>query len=300
MSARTEDTTRAEPIFRGEPGVWWRLAPALLIVIPLFVVAVGLAVLQSVGIFGVTGSSDPSLAAYRSLLGSAEFWRSLSFSAYLATVATTLSLIIGVAAALTFRRFFSRSRVWSFLLQMNLAIPHLVGALAMLLVLGQSGLLSRGATAVGLTHGTSGFPAFVFDSRGLAIIAEYVWKEAPFFAVVALAILGTVATDYDSVAATLGAGRPQRFRYVTLPLLLPALVPAAVVVFAFSFGTFEVPLLLGGSFPEALPVLAYRRFVNVDLAARPEAMAAGVIIIIVGLAAAVAYQRLARRLEGRR
>ena len=299
MSARTDPSANALTFTGQNPGVWLRLAPAMLIVVPLMALAVGLAVVQSFGIFPVTGRSNPSLEAYRTLISSSEFWRSLTFSAYIATISTALSLAIGVGIAVAFRTVFSTRRASTFFLQLNLAIPHLVGALAMLLLLGQSGLLSRVTNAAGVTDGTIGFPALVFDSAGLAIIAEYVWKEVPFFAVVSLAILGTVAVDYESVAGTLGAGRIQRFRHVTIPLLLPALLPAAVAVFAFAFGTFEVPLLLGGTFPQALPVLAYRRFVNVDLAARPEAMAAGVVIIVVGLVAALAYQRLATTLRAR-
>ncbi len=58
MSARTDRS--ANPLtFTGQtPGVWLRLAPAMLIVVPLMVLAVGLAVLQSFGIFPVTGRSN--------------------------------------------------------------------------------------------------------------------------------------------------------------------------------------------------------------------------------------------------
>ena len=299
MSAKTARSASVFSATGQDSGVWLRLAPALLIVVPLFAVAVGLAVVQSVGIFPVAGRSNPSLQAYRTLLSSVEFWRSLTFSAYLATISTVLSLAIGVGVAVAFRTVFSSTRVSAFFLQLNLAIPHLVGALAMLLLIGQSGLVSRVTNAAGVTDGTAGFPALVFDSAGFAIIAEYVWKEVPFFAIVTLAILGTIATDYESVASTLGAGRIKRFRYVTIPLLLPVLLPASVAVFAFTFGTFEVPLLLGEAFPQALPVPAYRRFVNVDLAARPEAMAASIVIMLVGLVAALAYQRLARAVARR-
>lgn len=299
MSARTDRSASAVAATAQNPGVWLRLAPAMLIVVPLFAVAVGLAVVQSFGIFPITGRSNPSLEAYRTLISSAAFWRSFMFSAYLATVSTTLSLVLGAGLAVAFRTVFSTKRASTFFLQLNLAIPHLVGALAMLLLLGQSGLLSRLTNFVGVTDGTTGFPALVFDSAGLAIIAEYVWKEVPFFAVVSLATLGAVAVDYESIAGTLGAGPIRRFRHVTIPLLASGLLPAAVAVFAFAFGTFEVPLLLGGTAREALPVLAYRRFVNVDLAARPEAMAAGVIIMVVALIAALGYQRLALTLRAR-
>ncbi len=266
------------------------MTPALVVVVPVFVVAVGLAVAQSLGIFPLIGRSHFNLDAYRNLFSGPELWRSLAFTSYISLTSTALALALGVLIALGFRRLFSGSRIWVFLLQFNLPVPHLVGAIAMILLLGQSGLLARVADSGGLIEGPAGFPAVVFDSRGLAIIAEYVWKEVPFFALITLAGLGSMAEDFESVAATLGAGRLSRFRYVILPLLAPVVLPASVVVFAFTFGAFEVPLLLGGSFPEALPVLAYRKFTNVDLAARPEAMAVGVLMM-----AALTYLRLGRR-----
>ena len=48
----------------------------------------------------------------------------------------------------------------------------------------------------------------------------------------------------------------------------PALIRAGAIVFAFSFGAWEVPVLLGQSAPTALPVLAWQRFTDPDLAAR--------------------------------
>lgn len=214
---------------------------------------------------------------------------------YVSLTSTALALGLGVTVALVFRRLFSGSRVWAFLLQFNLPVPHLVGALAMILLLGQSGLLARIAGSGGFIDGPASFPALVFDSRGIAVIVEYVWKEVPFFALITLGVLGSAPDGHEVVAATLGAGRLKRFRYVIVPLLAPVMLPASVVVFAFTFGTFEVPLLLGGSFPEALPVLAYRRFTNVDLAARPEAMAAGVVMMVIISLTALVYVSLGRR-----
>ncbi len=279
--------------------VWLRLAPALIVVVPVFLVAVSLALAQSLGVFSLVGDSRLNLDAFRSVFSDQELWRSLAFTFYLSVASTALALGLGVAVALAFRRLFSGSRIGAFMLQLNLPVPHLVGALAMVLLLAQSGLLARVADSVGLIDGPAAFPALIFDVRGIAIIAEYVWKEAPFFALMALAALGPVADDFEGVAATLGAGRWRRFRHVTLPLLTPVLLPASVVVFAFAFGTFEVPLLLGGSFPEALPVLAYRKFTNVDLAARPEALAIGVLMMAIIALVTLAYMRLGRRFARR-
>ena len=70
-----------------------------------------------------------------------------------------------------------------------------------------------------------------------------------------LAILQSVGEDYEQAAQSLGANRWQQFRYVTLPLIMPGVLSASVIVFAFTFGAYEIPAILGQTFPKALPVL---------------------------------------------
>ena len=75
------------------------------------------------------------------------------------------------------------------------------------------------------------------------------------------------------------------------------MIGASAIVFAFAFGAYEIPALLGASYPKALPVLAWERFTDPDLATRPEAMAlAALIALVAGALVAVAM----RAGEGRR
>lgn len=274
---------------------WLPVLPALVVIVPLFAAAVVFALIQSFGYFPLIGQSAFTLDAYRSLLERAEFWQSLLLSLWIATAAAGLSSAVGVAAALALRRAArGRSRL-AFALQINLPIPHVVGALAMVHLLGQSGLLARLGNAAGIIESPAQFPALVFDPWAFGIIAEFVWKDAPFIAIIALGVLGSSAPDYEDLASSLGASPWQRLRHVTLPLLAPAVAPASLIVYAFSFGSFEVPLLLGESFPSALSVLAYRLHTNVDLAARPEGMALSVMMSLVVMAAASGYLWLVGR-----
>ena len=82
---------------------------------------------------------------------------------------------------------------------------------------------------------------------------------------------------------------------MTLPLCKGALLKAFLVVFAFAFGAYEVPFLLGPTAPKALPVLAYLEFQNPDIANRCVAMALNGIMAAVTTAAAAAYFAVLRR-----
>jgi putative spermidine/putrescine transport system permease protein len=109
-----------------------------------------------------------------------------------------------------------------------------------------------------------------------------------------------VASDLEDVARTLGAGAWQRFWYVVFPVISPSVVAASLLVFAFTFGAFEVPYLLGKSYPTMLPVVAYNEYREIDLAARPAAMTINVLIALITGTAAALYLRLARDLGRRR
>lgn len=285
----------AQRLVRREPiGTWLALTPALFLIMSLFGGAVVLALARSFGFLGVGGRGSPSLAAYGRLVADPEFGRSLLLTSHVAVTSTTLAVILGIAAALVLRKLDRGRRLATTLFQLNLPMPHIIGAIAILSLLGQSGLLSRIAARAGAIDGPAAFPALVFDPYAIGVIAQYVWKEVPFIGIVALAILGGVGDGLDEAARTLGASRWQRLRHVTLPLLLPGVLSASVIVFAFTFGTFEVPLLLGRSFPAVLPVLAHQRYTDVDLAARPEAMAISVVITVIVVAVVVVGGVLSR------
>ena len=135
----------------------------------------------------------------------------------------------------------------------------------------------------------------IFDPLAIGIIMQYVWKEVPFIGLILLANMQTIGRDYEAVAQSLGASRWQSFRHVLLPLLMPGLLTAGMIVFAFTFGAYEIPALLGQSYPATLPVLAYQSFTDVDLNARPEALAMAMIIALLSAVMIYGYTRFTRR-----
>jgi putative spermidine/putrescine transport system permease protein len=282
---------------RLSPGVrtWVLLSPALLVIVVLFLGGVFFGIIQSLNYLPLIGQYDLNLDAYAQMLADPAFGPSLILSLWIAFAATTVSAVLAIAASLFLRQTSIGRRLGTYLFQLNLAIPHIVGAVAMLLLLSQSGLVSRLTHAVGLTPDTSSFPAIVNDRWGIAIIAEYVWKEVPFIGVVVLAALAGGTRDYEDLARTLGAGWRQRFRHVILPFIAPGVLSTSIIVFAFSFAAYEVPFLLGQPYPATLSVLAYLSYTNVDLNARSEAQAINVVIALIVIVLTIVYLRLSNR-----
>ena len=270
------------------------LAPALLVIGVLFTGGIVLALVQSLGYLPALGMRTVSVDAFVSVLTSRGFLQSLGLTLWVAGVSTVLTVLLGLITALVLRRRLRGGRLIRFLYQIPLTVPHLVVAVAAAMLLSQSGLLSRFLFHGGFISAPAAFPEFVHDSAGVSIILVYAWKQIPFVGLVALAVLQSVGDDYESVARSLGASRWQRIRHVLVPLTLPAVVPASIIVFAFVFGAFETPLVLGARFPSMLSVLAYRLYTDTDLTRRPQAMALNLVIALISLGLVALYRGATR------
>lgn len=270
------------------------LAPALVVIGALFAGGLVSAVVQSVGYMPAIGQTRISLDAYREVLSGGDLLDSFLLTVYVAGASTTISTVLAVLAAMTLRR--SSGRLSAVVFQLPITIPHLLAAVGIALVVSQTGLGARLAASLGLIGEPREFPALLYDRYSVGIILTYVWKEVPFVALVVLAALRGVAGELEDVARTLGANAWQRFWYVVFPVISPGIVAASLLVFAFTFGAFEVPYLLGRTYPTILPVMAYNEYKDLELSARPVAMAINVLISLFTAIFAALYLRLARDL----
>src|SRR5262245_61908572 len=178
------------------------LSPVLFVVVALFGLGFAIVLLQSLGV-GVPGAAAspgaaPTLRYYGELARSAEFYRSLGLTVWIAAAATTVAVVGGVALALLLDGAARRRRLLYALIQVPLAVPHLAMAVVTVTLLAQSGLVARLAYALGLIDGPAGFPALVYDRWGAGTLASYAAKEIPFIAVVTTALLARVGADYDA------------------------------------------------------------------------------------------------------
>lgn len=275
----------------------WALAPALVVLGLLLAAGLGYAVAQSLGALPLTGERDLGLAGYRDLVsGSSDLWASTAFTLWVSAAATLLAALVALGLVVWLERPRRRRGLAAGLLHVNLAIPHVVWAVILLLLLSQSGIVARTAAAVGLLDDPSEFPVLVRDGYGVGVILHYAGKEAPFVALIAYALMRAQPREFGVIADTLGARGWRRVRLFVLPTVLPGIAAASALVFAFVFGAYEAPVLLGASSPRALSVLGVDLFASPDLTDRPAAMALGVLMTLavttaIWLALAVASRR---------
>ncbi|MDJ0804068.1 MAG: sugar ABC transporter permease [Desulfobacterales bacterium] len=270
------------------------LLPALAVVVVLFGGGLLLGVLQALGYLPGAGLTRLSGVHFFRVLSDPDFFLSFGMTLYVSVVSTLLAAGFSIIAALVLDRMAARYRPVHFVFQLPLTVPHLVIAVAVMFMLAPAGLLARTAVAVGLIQTPADFPLMVNDRWSIGIIVTYVWKEIPFITLMLLAVLRNAGRDLVDVGRTLKASAWQRFRHITLPTIFPALGAASLIVFAYTFGAFEVPYLLGRTYPMTLPVRAYKHYSDIDLMARPEGIATGLLIALVVAVAVVTAQALTR------
>ena len=268
------------------------IAPALAIVVVLFGGGLVLGLIQSLGHLPAADLKTLSFKHFANVLADPDFLQSLMLTLYVALTSTAIAAVVSIGMAVFLLSLSEKSRLIHFIFQIPLTVPHLVIAVAVVFMLAPTGLLSRIVIKLGLIDSSAAFPLLVNDRWGIGIILTYVWKEIPFITLMILSVLRRSGVELLEVGRTLKAGRWQRFRYITLPSISPSLGAACLIVFAYTFGAFEVPYLLGQTYPLMLPVWAYKNYSDVDLLARPEGIATGLIIAAIIVVAIVFSQLL--------
>jgi thiamine transport system permease protein len=178
-----------------------------------------------------------SPGAVADTLGDAETWRIAWFTLWQALASTALTIVIGLAPAYVFARYaFPGRRLLGALLAAAFVLPTVVMGAAVLALLPDG--WDRGVPAILLAH-------VIFN---LAVVVRTVgatWAHLP--------------PDLDAAAATLGASPWRTFRHVTLPLLRPAVLAAAAIVFVFTFTSFGVIRILGRAGTSTIEVEVWRQ-----------------------------------------
>lgn len=214
------------------------------------------------------------------------------FTILQAGLSTLLTLLIGIPGAYLLARFEFRGRsLIQALTVVPFVMPTLVVGAAFQALLGPRGWVNLALMG---TFGLSDPPLRIVHTLGAILLAHVFYNTS-----IVLRLVGDFWSHLDprlgAAARTLGAGRGQVLRRVTLPLLFPAIAAAALLVFLFDFTSFGVILILGGPRLTTLEVEIYNQ--TVGLFNLPLAAALSILQLGCTLALTFAYTRLAARLS---
>ena len=272
----------------------WLLLLPFLAVTALVVISVWNILVQSLGLIPAFGLTEPTIEYYRQVLTSETFLDSLGVSLKIAVFSAVLATVLGVlvCAALVGCRKNGIVHV----VRLPILVPHTVVALFVITICSQTGLIARGAAALGIIGDSAEFPQLLFTDSYAGVILAYLWKEIPFVAYFVLALMSGISGTLGEAAENMGASPLKGFFYITLPLSLPAISKAFLIIFIFAFGGYELPLILGATVPKALPVQAYLSYMDPNLLNRPYAMAMNGVILMLSMMIAALYGVLTHRL----
>jgi molybdate transport system permease protein len=198
-----------------------------------------------------------------------------------ATASTLLCLLLGVPMALVLARNDGRLvQLVRPLLLLPLVLPPVVGGIALLYAFGRLGLVGQYMDAAGIR--------IAFTTTAVVLAQTFV--SLPFLVIALEGAARTAGSDYDVVAATLGARPSTVWWRVSLPLLMPGLVSGAVLSFARSLGEFGATLTFAGSrqgVTRTLPLEIYlQRETDADAAVALSVLLVAVAaVVVLGLGA---------------
>lgn len=223
---------------------------------------------------------------FGSLITSPASQAALLLSLRTATASTLLCLILGVPLALVLARHRGAlARVLRPLILLPLVLPPVVGGIALLYVFGRLGLLGHYLDAAGIR--------IAFTTTAVVLAQTFV--SLPFLVIALEGAARTAGSDYDMVAATLGASPATVWWRVTLPLLAPGLVSGAVLAFARALGEFGATLTFAGSREGVTRTLPLEIYLQRE--GDPDA-AVALSILLIAIAAVVVVGLGARRIAG--
>ena len=271
--------------------------PSLIIVGTLFGGGLILGLLQSLGLMDIGGNSHFTVNAYRELILSKDFTNSLGLTFKVALVSSALS---GILAIILVRLLFilgenRKTAAFRKILQVPMLVPHITAAYLIMLLFMKSGYLSSIFYSMGITKSMEAFPSVVNDPNSLGIILTYIWKETPFIVLMLFPIISRTQDSWLEIAQVFGARRQEFFKEVILPLIIPTWLSSVLIVFAFTFSDFEVPYLLGVTYPKFISVYSYSMYYNGQLSDRPLALAANFILAIITAILGILAYKLAER-----
>jgi thiamine transport system permease protein len=230
----------------------------------------------------------PFIEAFRSASMRDVLW----FTVWQAALSTFLTLLFGLPGAYLLARYEFRGKSLILALTgISFVLPTLVVAAAFNAILGPRGWANLALMDLfGLTQ-----PPIQFVNTFLAILTAHVFYNTT----IVLRLVGDYWSHLDprmsQAAKVLGAGRWQTLRHVTLPLLMPAITTAALLIFIFDFTSFGVILVLGGPRFATLEVEIYNQ--TIGLFNLPLAAALAVIQLVFTLGLTIYYTRLSANLS---
>ena len=236
------------------------------------------------------GEAGIDIGPFQSILGDRYYLGRIWFTTWQALVSTLLTLVVGLPAAYLFARYqFHGKTLLKAVATVPFVMPTIVVAVGFLALLGPQGVVN---TVLMNLFGLDAPPIRITNTLTIIFMAHAFYNYAIVVRIVS-AVWANLDPQIEESAKVLGAGRWRTFYHVTLPLLLPAIASSALLAFVFSFTSFGVVLILGGSQFATLEVAIYE--LTARLFRLPLAAALAVVQLVFTYVFLLLYTRIQER-----
>ena len=206
----------------------------------------------------------PGVEPAQRLAQDGRWWGALGNTLFFAGTSVILEVILGILFALALHRAIPGRGTLRALVILPWALPTAVMALAWAWIFNDAfGVANDVLMRVHLIDAPVAWLAHPGTAMATLIIAD-VWKTTPFVALIALAGLVAIPDELNEAARVDGLSPAQIFRRITLPLLAPALVVAAVFRLVQAFGAFDLVYVMTGGGPggstETVSLYSYQNY----------------------------------------
>jgi multiple sugar transport system permease protein len=200
---------------------------------------------------------------YIDALGTAKFWEAMKTTVLFTVISVGLELALGLGMALVMHRAFRGRGLLRTVVLVPWAILTVVTAITWRTMFEpELGFVNSVLSALSLPGGDIVWLGEEGYALAVMILAD-VWKTSPFMALLLLAGLQGIPDELHDAAKVDGANAWQRFRSITLPLLVPAITVALIFRTLDALRVFDLPYVLtkGANGTETLSLLAQTELV---------------------------------------
>jgi spermidine/putrescine transport system permease protein len=220
------------------------LTPALLVTALALAAPVLLMTLTSLKSHQGLGTAEGwTLAQYAAVLGKASY-RALFFRSVLISGLVTIATV-GLAYPMAYFVAFHAKRkfIWLVALTIPFWTSYLLRVFAWKIILGFDGLINSGLMRLHMINQPLGF--LLYNPFAVVVTLAHAWAA---FAVLPIYVsLEKIDRSLLEAASDLGDGPVRRFLRITLPLSLPGVIGAAILIFVPTTGDYVTPALVGGT-----------------------------------------------------
>src|ERR1700753_1874216 len=236
---------------------------------------------------GISLSQGWTLAQYGEVLGRASY-RSLFLRSVLISGAVTLVTVALAYPIAYFVAFHARRKFfWLVALTIPFWTSYLLRVFAWKIILGFNGLINSGLMRLHLIHEPLSF--LLYNPFAVVVTLAHAWAA---FAILPIYVsLEKIDRSLLEAASDLGDSRLRRFLRTTLPLSMPGVIGAAILIFVPTTGDFVTPELVGGTKGTMIANLIETQFNGVGnwpLGAALSLMGMAMVAVIAGLFVAAA------------